>query len=159
MGDSYRDYSVRFLHETNTSAGLIVLETLQALKASSHEIVKVDGVLSGTLAYVLGQVAGGMQRLSDAVKQAKELGYTEPDPHDDLNGIDVAQKAVSLGRLAGLSGVELGQTEIESLVPVSLRACSVEEFLEKLSEHHNAMSEEWPRWEPRRRSIAVRCKG
>jgi len=58
--------------------------------------------------------------------------------------MDVDRKAVILGRLAGLTGIELGQMEIESLVPESLRACSVEEFLEKLSEYDDAMSEEWP---------------
>uniref|UniRef100_A0A7S3P2V7 Homoserine dehydrogenase n=1 Tax=Amphora coffeiformis TaxID=265554 RepID=A0A7S3P2V7_9STRA len=131
----------RLLHETTVGAGLPVLGTLQALKASSHDIVQVEGVLSGTLAYVLGQVAGGKQKLSDAVKQAKELGYTEPDPRDDLNGMDVARKAVILGRLAGLKGVELEDMEIESLVPEPLRECSVEEFMEKLSQYDDAMTE------------------
>lgn len=131
----------RLFHETTVGAGLPVLGTLKALKASSHDIVQVEGVLSGTLAYVLGQVAGGKQKLSEAVKQAKELGYTEPDPRDDLNGMDVARKAVILGRLAGLKGVELEDMEIESLVPEPLRECSVEEFLEKLSEHDDAMAE------------------
>eukprot|EP00934_Nitzschia_sp_Nitz4_P009204 Nitzschia sp. Nitz4//scaffold85_size83877//36060//37067//NITZ4_005226-RA/size83877-processed-gene-0.140-mRNA-1//-1//CDS//3329559128//9194//frame0 len=140
----------RLLHETTVGAGLPVLGTLQALKASSHDIVQVEGVLSGTLAYVLGQVAGGKQTLSAAVKQAKELGYTEPDPRDDLNGMDVARKAVILGRLAGLKGVELADMEIESLVPEALRGCSVEEFMEKLSEYDAAMTE---------RVAAVEAKG
>jgi len=131
----------RLFHETTVGAGLPILGTLQSLKASSHNIVQVEGVLSGTLAYVLGQVAGGKHKLSDAVKQAKELGYTEPDPRDDLNGLDVARKAVILGRLAGLQGVELENMEIESLVPEPLRNCSVEEFIEKLSEHDDAMME------------------
>lgn len=141
LKDACNNNSARLLHEATVGAGLPVLGTLQALKASSHDIVQVEGVLSGTLAYVLGQVAGGKQKLSDAVKQAKELGYTEPDPRDDLNGMDVARKAVILGRLAGMEGVELEQMEIESLVPAPLRECSVEEFLEKLSEYDDAMSE------------------
>lgn len=70
----------RLLHETTVGAGLPVLGTLAGLKASSHDIVTVEGVLSGTLAFVLGEVAGGKATLSQAVKQAKELGYTEPDP-------------------------------------------------------------------------------
>lgn len=78
--DACKTSPARLFHETTVGAGLPVLGTLQALKASSHDIVQVEGVLSGTLAYVLGQVAGGKQKLSDAVKQAKELGYTEPDP-------------------------------------------------------------------------------
>lgn len=130
----------KLFHETTVGAGLPVLSTMKALKASSHELVQVEGVLSGTLAYVLGQVAGGKQKLSNAVKQAKELGYTEPDPRDDLNGMDVARKAVILGRMAGLQGIELEDMDIESLVPEQLKDCSVEEFLEKLSDYDDAMS-------------------
>ena len=73
--DACIDNSAKLIHEPTFGAGLPVLGTRQALNASSHEIVKVEGVLCGTLAYVLGQVAGGKQKLSDAVKQAKELGF------------------------------------------------------------------------------------
>ena len=127
----------RLLHETTVGAGLPVLGTLQGLKASSHNILLVEGVLSGTLAFVLGAVAGGKKPLSQAVKEAKDLGYTEPDPRDDLNGMDVARKAVILARLSGMEGVELGGMDIESLVPESLRDCSVDEFLEGLSAFDN----------------------
>uniref|UniRef100_A0A7S1UNP3 Homoserine dehydrogenase n=1 Tax=Grammatophora oceanica TaxID=210454 RepID=A0A7S1UNP3_9STRA len=128
----------RLLHETTVGAGLPVLSTLAALKASSHKILKVEGILSGTLAYVLGQVASNKTSLSEAVLKAKELGYTEPDPRDDLNGMDVARKAVILARVAGMESedaVNLEKMTIESLVPEPLRDCSVEEFLSKLSEH------------------------
>ena len=121
--------------------GLPTLGTLQSLKASSHDIVTVEGILSGTLAFVLGQVAGGKASLSQAVKEAKELGYTEPDPRDDLNGMDVARKAVILARLAGMTGVDLSGMTIESLVPEDLRSCSVDEFMTKLSEHDESMAE------------------
>jgi len=133
--------NARLLHETTVGAGLPTLGTLKGLVASSHEIVTVEGILSGTLAFVLGQLAGGKKSLSDAVKEAKELGYTEPDPRDDLNGMDVARKAVILARLAGMQGVELSKMNIESLVPESLRECSVDEFLEKLNNHDGAMAE------------------
>jgi aspartokinase/homoserine dehydrogenase 1 len=131
----------RLLHETTVGAGLPVLGTLAGLKASGHSIVTVEGILSGTLAFVLAQVAGGKATLSQAVKEAQELGYTEPDPRDDLNGMDVARKAVILARLAGVQGVELEAMNIESLVPESLRECSVDEFLSKLSEFDAAMAE------------------
>mmetsp|Transcript_16073 Transcript_16073/g.40294 ORF Transcript_16073/g.40294 Transcript_16073/m.40294 type:complete len:340 (-) Transcript_16073:282-1301(-) len=131
----------RLLHETTVGAGLPTLGTLQNLKAASHDIVTVEGILSGTLAFVLGQVAGGKTSLSQAVKEAKELGYTEPDPRDDLNGMDVARKAVILARLAGITGVELSGMTIESLVPEALRDCSVDDFMAKLSEHDEAMAE------------------
>lgn len=123
----------KLLHEATVGAGLPVLGTLNSLRATSHTIVKVEGVLSGTLAYVLGAVAGGKMTLSDAVQNAKKLGYTEPDPRMDLNGMDVARKAVILARLSGLTGIELDKMEIESLVPKTLEDCSVEEFMEGLS--------------------------
>lgn len=131
----------RLLHETTVGAGLPTLGTLQGLVASSHEIVTVQGILSGTLAFVLGQVAGGRSTLSQAVQEAKALGYTEPDPRDDLNGMDVARKAVILARLAGMKGVELSKMSIESLVPEALRECSVEEFMTKLKDHDAAMAD------------------
>ena len=131
----------RLLHETTVGAGLPTLGTLASLKASSHDIVTVEGILSGTLAFVLGQVAGGKSSLSKAVEEAKALGYTEPDPRDDLNGMDVARKAVILARLAGMEGVELSKMTIESLVPEALRDCSVDEFMSKLSEHDASMAE------------------
>lgn len=123
----------KLLHEATVGAGLPVLGTLNSLRASSHTIVRVEGVLSGTLAYVLGAVAGGKMTLSNAVQNAKKLGYTEPDPRMDLNGMDVARKAVILARLSGLTGIELDEMEIESLVPKALEDCSVEAFLEGLS--------------------------
>lgn len=121
--------------------GLPVLGTLKSLKASSHDIVMVEGILSGTLAFVLGQLSGGKMTLSAAVKKAKELGYTEPDPRDDLNGMDVARKAVILARLAGLNGIELSGMNVESLVPESLRDCSVEDFMSKLPEQDHSIAE------------------
>jgi len=131
----------RLLHETTVGAGLPTLGTLGSLKASSHDIISVEGVLSGTLAFVLGKLSGGKTTLSQAVKEAKELGYTEPDARDDLNGMDVARKAVILARIAGLKGVELNEMNVESLVPESLRGCSPEEFMAKLNEHDESMAE------------------
>jgi homoserine dehydrogenase len=129
------DPSCHLLHETTVGAGLPVLGTLTSLQASSHTIIKVEGILSGTLAYVLGAVSGGKETLSNAVVKAKELGYTEPDPRMDLNGLDVARKAVILARLSQLTGVELEKLNVESLVPKALEDCSVEEFLEKLGQY------------------------
>jgi len=131
----------RILHETTVGAGLPTLGTLQSLVASSHHVQTVEGILSGTLAFVLAQLAEGKKSLSDAVKEAKNLGYTEPDPRDDLNGMDVARKAVILARLAGMEGVELSKMNIESLVPEDLRECSVDEFMEKLHNYDTATAE------------------
>ena len=134
--DAAKSGNSRLLHETTVGAGLPTLGTLKGLVASSHEIHTVEGILSGTLAFVLGQVAGGKSTLSQAVLEAKQLGYTEPDPRDDLNGMDVARKAVILARLAGMEGVDLSKMAIESLVPEPLRdpSVSVDEFIEKLGE-------------------------
>lgn len=130
----------RLLHETTVGAGLPVLSTLGDLTASSHTILCVEGVLSGTLAFVLGAVAGGDKTLSAAVTEAKALGYTEPDPRDDLNGMDVARKAVILARVSGLKGIELDGMAIESLVPEALRECSVDEFMQRLPEFDEAFA-------------------
>jgi len=131
----------RLLHETTVGAGLPVLGTLGDLKASSHSIVSVEGILSGTLAFVLGAVAGGRKSLSEAVGEARALGYTEPDPRDDLNGMDVARKAVILARVAGMVGVEHGGMAVESLVPEELRDASVDDFMDGLSEYDAAFAE------------------
>ena len=131
---------------------------LSALKVSSHEIVLVEGVLCGTRACDLSQVAGGKQKLSDSVKQAKVLGYTEPDPRDDLNGTDVARMAVILGRLTGLTAFELAQTEIESLVPMPLQM-QHRRIFGNLVEHNDAMSKSGHGGSHGRLSIALRCKG
>lgn len=134
----------RLLHETTVGAGLPVIGTLVDLKGSSHDIVTVEGVLSGTLAFVLGAVAGGAKTLSAAVAEAKELGYTEPDPRDDLNGMDVARKAVILARVSGLKGIELEAMDIESLVPEPLRECSVEDFMTGLPQFDEAFAARTP---------------
>jgi len=123
----------KLFHEATVGAGLPILGTISALRSSSHTIVTVQGVLSGTLAYVLGAVAGGKMTLSEAVTNAKALGYTEPDPRMDLNGMDVARKAVILARLSGLTGIELEKLDIESLVPKALEECSVDDFMNGLS--------------------------
>jgi len=136
-----KEGNARLLHETTVGAGLPVLGTIQGLVSSSHEVRKVEGILSGTLAFVLGQVAGGKKTLSQAVKEAKDLGYTEPDPRDDLNGMDVARKAVILARLSGMKGVELESMNIESLVPESLRDCDVNEFMENLHKYDESLSQ------------------
>lgn len=134
-------HQAKLLHETTVGAGLPVLGTINNLRASSHKIHKVEGILSGTLAFVLGAVSGGQMRFSDAVKKAKELGYTEPDPRLDLGGIDVARKAVILARLSGMKGVELSKMDVESLVPQSLRECTIEEFMNGLSDFDTEFAE------------------
>ncbi|KAI8927842.1 homoserine dehydrogenase-domain-containing protein [Entophlyctis helioformis] len=128
------------LHESTVGAGLPILSTLSDLVATGDEIVKIEGIFSGTLSYIFNQFStiystpGPAVKFSDVVARAKELGYTEPDPRDDLNGMDVARKVVILGRVAGMD-LSLDTLDVENIVPAPLRAvASADEFMAKLPE-------------------------
>jgi aspartokinase/homoserine dehydrogenase 1 len=127
----------RYLYETTVGAGLPILHTLRDLRETGDRIVSVEGVLSGTLAYLFN-VFDGSQAFSDIVREARAKGYTEPDPRDDLSGMDVARKVVILGREAGLD-LELKDVQVQSLVPELLQAGDVESFLDGLPAHDDTM--------------------
>jgi homoserine dehydrogenase len=93
---------------------------------------QIEGLLSGTLGYVLSEVSKGVA-FSRAVRNAMDRGYTEPDPREDLSGMDVARKALILARLLGYAG-ELSPSGVESLVPTWAQRLSLEEFLSRLNE-------------------------
>ena len=107
-----------FLYEANVGAGLPVLSTLHDLVASGDEIVKIEGILSGTLSYLFNAY-DGVVPFSELVKDAQRLGFTEPDPREDLSGKDVARKLLILAREIGLK-MDIGEVPAESLVPVAL---------------------------------------
>ncbi len=122
-----------FLYETNVGAGLPVISTLRDLISSGDQILKIEAVLSGTLSYIFNNFDGSAP-FSVVVRTAMEKGYTEPDPRDDLNGLDVARKLLILARETGLP-LEMADIELENLVPESCRtAASVEAFFEKLQQ-------------------------
>jgi len=122
----------RVLHEATVGAGLPIIDTIQKLAESGDQILRIEGSPSGTLGYLLSEMGRGTA-FSLALKTAMRLGYTEPDPRDDLSGMDVARKALILGRLIGFSG-EISNVEVESLVPVALREVPLDVFLSRLSE-------------------------
>ncbi|MBK2256492.1 bifunctional aspartate kinase/homoserine dehydrogenase I [Francisella philomiragia] len=119
-----------FLYETNVCAGLPLIVTLQNMVQSGDHVSTIKGIFSGTLSYLFTQLNNGVI-FSDAVKMAYDAGYTEPDPRQDLSGMDVARKTVILAREIGLN-IGLNDLVIENLVPEELRECSVEEFFAKL---------------------------
>jgi aspartokinase/homoserine dehydrogenase 1 len=121
-----------YLYEATVGAGLPIIQTLRDLRETGDEIRRIEGIFSGTLAYLFN-VWDGKQPFSAVVRDAKTNGYTEPDPRDDLSGTDVARKLVILGREMGLR-LELSGVELEGLIPPSLGVCGVDEFMARLSE-------------------------
>ena len=128
-----------YLYEATVGAGLPIIQTLRDLRDTGDEIRRIEGIFSGTLAYLFN-TWDGTQPFSAVVRAAKSMGYTEPDPRDDLSGMDVARKLIILAREMGLR-LELGDVAVESLVPAALSGCTIEEFLERLSEFDARMLE------------------
>ena len=122
----------RFRYEATVGAGLPVISTLRDLIDTGDAVLSVEGIFSGTLAWLFNKFDGSVP-FSQLVTEARGLGYTEPDPRDDLSGTDVARKLVILGREAGRS-LSLDDVEVESLVPAALRQASVEDFMSRLGE-------------------------
>ena len=133
--------NTHFLYEATVGAGLPVIQTLKDLVETGDEISGISGIFSGTLAYLFN-VFDGTQPFSEIVRDAKARGYTEPDPREDLSGMDVARKAVILAREAGLT-IELADLEVESLVPVALADASVDVFLDRLADFDAPMADRY----------------
>lgn len=122
--------SAQYRYETSVGAGLPVISTIKTLLNSGDEITEISGVASGTMTYLFTQLQNG-EPFSKAVRLAKEKGYSEPDPRDDLSGEDVARKFLILARTSGYK-FERDEIQVDTLVPETLISLSTEEFLEKL---------------------------
>jgi len=116
--------------ETTCGSALPVISTLNTLLNSNDEVLKIEGSLSGTLAYLSAQLEAG-RPFGEAVREAKARGYTEPDPRQDLAGRDAARKALILARMLGYR-IGMEEVAIEPLYPASMDGLSVEEFLREV---------------------------
>src|SRR5215208_7179388 len=111
-------------YEATCGAGLPVISTLRSILDSGDQPIEIVGALSGTLGAIFTDL-GNQTSFSQAVRSAQANGFTEPDPRDDLSGLDVARKALILGRTIG-QRVNLDEIMVENLVPISLQSLSVE---------------------------------
>lgn len=119
-----------FRYETTVGAGLPIISTLEELTSSGDRITEISGVVSGTMTYLFNQLEQGIP-FSKAIIDARDKGYAEPDPRDDLSGEDVARKFLTLARTLGLN-IERSEVEVESLIPEALQGVNRDTFLKKL---------------------------
>jgi aspartokinase/homoserine dehydrogenase 1 len=126
-----------YLYEATVGAGLPVIQTLRDLRETGDKISSVEGIFSGTLAYLFN-VYDGKTPFSQIVKDAKAKGYTEPDPRDDLSGTDFVRKVIILGREMGLK-LEMKDVQVESLIPAGLEKGTIDDFLNGLPKYDDEM--------------------
>ncbi|KAF2235486.1 hypothetical protein EV356DRAFT_531930 [Viridothelium virens] len=130
-------------HESSVGACLPTVSTLKDLVETGDEVRKIEGVFSGTMSFLFNNfmpAGGGGGSFSQEVKKAKDLGYTEPDPRDDLNGMDVARKLTILGRLVGLEIESPTSFPVQSLIPTALENVKdPNEFMAKLGGYDGEM--------------------
>lgn len=124
-------FGVDYLYETTVGAGLPIIKTLQELLICGDEIMKVEAILSGTISFVFNEYKGD-RTFAEVVRMAQEKGFTEPDPRDDLSGLDFARKMLILARETGLE-TEFEDLDLAPILPDNcLKANSVEDFYKEL---------------------------
>ena len=138
--ENYRDLKntaqakgVRFIFETNVGAGLPIINTMNDLMKSGDRILELEAVLSGTLNYIFNTLDKD-NPLSDVIRQAKELGFSEPDPRIDLSGVDVIRKLIILSRESGYK-IEEKQVKVSPILPKECFEGDIEEFWQKVSKY------------------------
>ncbi|GER30601.1 aspartokinase-homoserine dehydrogenase [Striga asiatica] len=130
-----RQSYTHYFYEATVGAGLPIITTLQGLLETGDKILRVEGIFSGTLSYIFNNFVGA-RTFSEVVKEAKEAGYTEPDPRDDLSGTDVARKVIILARESGL------KLELSDIPVQSLGCTSAEEFMQQLPQYDEDMAKQ-----------------
>lgn len=131
LHETARKHGVDFFYETNVGAGLPIVRVLKDLMLSGDRILKIEAILSGTISYIFNNFNGDAS-FYDVVKKAQELGYTEPDPRDDLGGVDFMRKMLILARDAG-HVIESSDVDLGNILPENcLKASTVDEFYTEL---------------------------
>lgn len=129
----------RLLHETTVGAGLPVMDSYAKLVETGDKVLRIEGCTSGTLGFLLTEIGKG-RPFSESLRDAMSRGFTEPDPRDDLSGMDVARKALILARMMGFGG-DLKDVTVESLVPAAYRSMPLPKFLASLAQQDAAWAE------------------
>ena len=135
---SLQQLPAQFCYEATVGAGLPIITTLRDLIDTGDQLLAIDGILSGTLAFLFCSF-DGTRPFSELVRDAMARGFTEPDPRDDLSGLDVARKLVILARESG-TNIGIEDVQLESLVPAQLTDCDQQEFLTRLGELDTALA-------------------
>jgi bifunctional aspartokinase / homoserine dehydrogenase 1 len=140
MREAQRRLNTHFFYEANVGAGLPIISSIRDLLRTGDQFLEIEGIFSGTLSFIFNEFDGS-EPFSAVVARAKELGYTEPEPRDDLGGVDVARKVVILAREIGIN-IELGDVPVKSLVPEELRGSeiSTEQFMARLPDSDAALT-------------------
>lgn len=133
LANSARKGNTHYLYETTVCAALPIIRTIRDLVDTGDRIRSLQGILSGTLAYLFN-VYDGSVPFSEILTQAKESGYTEPDPRDDLSGMDVARKLTILARELG-QHIEIGDFPVQNLIAKDLRGLETDEFMRELPKY------------------------
>jgi len=126
-------YSDHLWYEATVGAGLPIISTLRSLLDCGDSIDYIQGVFSGTLGFISSKISSGTT-FSEALREAVNLGYTEPDPRDDLSGVDVARKALILARSLGRQ-IEMSDVKLSSFIPDLNYDESVEEFMSRIEDY------------------------